>query len=647
MRAWGLIALALLMLAAPAPAEPPKPDAAKAKEAMDAWKAASDDAAKQVAGKRVMKEAPEARETFDVVKTFLEKGWPVGKIATSYETLKSWTYDRFDGKKNPDLRLGFLDVIEKNQPTSSMVVEGGIGYARCWCHYQAGRYAESIEVGEKYVSRFPKGGVVDEAHLVIAQSMLALSPPDLVGAKKHLKAILAMEKTDRRAEAERLLAAAESGGASIQATEGFPRPEGLGKIVALTNLAAGHPLWKALDAWRAAKKAEVVRFEGNDVAKAAADLRKIGPEFVAVVVEPTTVDVNFHLDLLEMCRNLDADPMPDFHFGYLTARTRDDLEAYAARVLLPRPADSARAGMVAITPGGESVKPLDFVLHFGHGNPWSVVDGATGEQISAWALTRHPVVFSGACFNAVLSRSTHASLLQPMFLAAEEVPPERLVSLSWIHAGADGFFASLDGDRGEMAMAEWARFQEGAEPLGAVIGYQYRLAFTSLPESYPGFPRYRPHVAKRMGFYDVMLRGMVARLLLGDPSYRPLAAPLADPTTSSEATLSSDGATVTVTAEVLRFENGPFVNYLPEDPHGNFDSRLYARVELPGSLGAARLDAPTIGVESGGALVPYGRSQIRHEVWGGRRFVDVQVESTDGRLARRGTRATFAFPVRR
>jgi hypothetical protein len=64
-----------------------------------------------------------------------------------------------------------------------------------------------------------------------------------------------------------------------------------------------------------------------------------------------------------------------------------------------------------------------------------------------------------------------------------------------------------------------------------VIGLEYRLAFTSLPETFSSFPRYVPGRAKRTGFYDVMLRGMVSRILLSDPSFRPLKEPLDPPAT--------------------------------------------------------------------------------------------------------------------
>ena len=58
---------------------------------------------------------------------------------------------------------------------------------------------------------------------------------------------------------------------------------------------------------------------------------------------PATVDVNFHLDLLELCRSLDADPLPDFYFGYLTAATPEDLTRFTERILAKEAAGGAGA----------------------------------------------------------------------------------------------------------------------------------------------------------------------------------------------------------------------------------------------------------------------------------------------------------------
>jgi hypothetical protein len=610
-----------------------------------AWREAGDPAAAQAAGKKLLKALPDDAAALEVLLKFVKEGWTVPKLQTSYATLRTWAYDKVDGKTQPDVRLALLELIERDQPGSPLVKDGGILYSKSWCHFIAKRYAEAIDAGERYVTRFPKGSNVDDARWTVTESMLALSPPDLAGAKRHLKAIAALESSSRREAAKSLLVAVEAGGADAQPTQGLPNADGLGKVAVLTNLAPSDPLWKALEAWRKARKAETVRFSGSDVRAAEGALVKLGVEFVAIAVAPATVDVNFHLDVLELCRGLDADPLPDFHFGYLTAASPDDLAKFTERILAKEAAGGTRLGVTMPTATGKEFAELDLALHFGHGMPTEVVNGASAAQISAYALPTTPVVFSGACFNAVLSRSYHPCAYQMVFLAPATFSPDQLVSLAWVHAGATGFLGSLEADRGEMAMTEWEYLRETAEPLGAVIGHQYRLAFTSLPATYAGFPRYKPGVAKRMGFYDVMLRGAVARILLGDPAYKPLKEPLAAPTTQATLEVAPDGKSATATIEVLRYEQGDFLNYLPDHGDGTFDTRVTARLELPGGFGG-RLDSMEATVDLGGAAVSVGRSIARHEVWGGRRYVTVQVEGRDGRLARPGAKATFRWTVR-
>ncbi len=426
---------------------------------------------------------------------------------------------------------------------------------------------------------------------------------------------------------------------ALAAWPGCPKRDGLGKLAILTNLAEGDTRWKAVRALQKHRKASIVTFPGSNVRAAAAALAQAGPEFVAVAVPPTTVDMNFQLDMLDLCRGLDPDPMPDFHFGYLCARDSADLEKFVSRE-----SEEGRVAQMAVAePPGHHLQELDFILHFGHGEPCSVVQGITGEQVGALTLPKKPVVFSGACFTAVLSRSYHPCAYQLIYLAPVEMPPEKLLSLNWVHAGVSGYLAALEGDRGEMATAEWERFREGAGPLGEVIGFQYRLAFTSLPEDFK-FPRYQPGVRKAMSFYDVMMRGMISRILLGDPMLRPLREPLDPPSSELEVAHDPKAKTVTATVRVNRWSMGHFLNYLPKPPSDRFDRRLYQRIPVPAEA-TGRLGDPRIEVLHEGKAVSLTRHHVKHEVWGGARYVNVQLESEDGAMVSPGAVATIRFPA--
>ncbi|MHC4862081.1 MAG: tetratricopeptide repeat protein, partial [Planctomycetota bacterium] len=524
------------------------------------WADAGDEKKAMKAGGRVFKSFPNAVGTYWVLRKYLERGWKVPKLATDFDVLYRWTFDRTSGSQYPELRLAMLDLLAALHKGSKFVKGGGILYCRAWCYLKTERYEEAVALGEKHLKQFPRASERDKVRMVVAEALLEMDPPKVERAKKVLEALI-RNPGRYKEQAEKLLAAAKTGGRSIQITEGFPRLEGQGRVVVLTDLPSTSARMKALDAWRKARTAEVVRFRPRgQPSEAARELARLGPEYVAVVVAPETLDGNFHLSMLELCRGLDEDPMPDFSFGYLVARDAKDLGDLATRILAKEREGGRAARLVGTPSSGAAIEGLDFFIHFGHGTPRRIVRGMTASQIAALTLPRRPVVFSGACFNGVCSRSFDRSILELSYKPPEDIDPKETVSLSWIHAGATGLIAALDGDRGEMALAEWEHFRASAAPLGDVVGYQYRLVFASLPETYSGFPRYLPGHAKRTGFHDVMLRGMTSRILISDPSYRPLAEPLDSPFLATTAEVDAAKGALRVRIEVKRPVSGPFIN---------------------------------------------------------------------------------------
>jgi tetratricopeptide (TPR) repeat protein len=67
-------------------------------------------------------------------------------------------------------------------------------------------------------------------------------------------------------------------------------------------------------------KGRVVDFDGRDFGGLRKRLAKTRPEQVLYVVTPDVFDVNLHRRLLLLSAGLDEDILPDFAFGYLTAR---------------------------------------------------------------------------------------------------------------------------------------------------------------------------------------------------------------------------------------------------------------------------------------------------------------------------------------
>jgi hypothetical protein len=432
----------------------------------------------------------------------------------------------------------------------------------------------------------------------------------------------------------------------ISLRRGLPKPDGLGRLVIVTNFESRDGRAKAVKRLAEHRDAKVLRFKASKIEDVRKRLQREGAEFVALAVTPETVDVNFHYEVLELARDLDDDPMPDFHFGYLTARDGEDLERLIDGILRreAEPPAQPRAEVVPLTGSGDQVQPLDFLLHFGHGQAWRVDGGLTGTQVGALELPRAPVVISGACFNGVLSRSYHKSAMQRIFLAPTTIDPADLMTLNWVHAGASAYLAALEGDRGEMAMAEWEYLRQHACPLGEVIGYQYRLAFTSVYADFTKFPRYVPGHGKRMGFYDVMLRGMVSRLLLSDPSFRPLHEPLDEPAHVATVAYDAQAKRVVVDVAVDRYSQGLHLNYLPASKRGVFDRRVYVRVPLPDDV-PTKFEETVVEARTGPEIVEITRHHVRHEVWGGTRYLNLQVEVPQKSIGR-GTTIRYTLPVR-
>jgi len=612
-------------------------DAAALRGKFDAALSSGKDADAQAAGKKLLAETPEDPMCLYVLRAFLERGWKWPRLKTSFATLRRWEQD-VDAAKEPDFRLALLDAIDGAHAKEDAVADGGTLYERAWTHLMAKRHDDAIRVAREYLRRFKDGANADKVRVVVlAPALLAKSPPDPDAARKVLQEVAADERSNYRDRALRALDELAAGATWIEVADGCPRATGLGKVVLLTDLAADDDFWKALAPWRDARGAEVVRFRPGRVKEAADALRKIGPEFVAVAARPAEIDSNLQWDLVELCRGLDADPMPDFHFGWLVARDAADLRALAERSAVAAPREGAKTAMIGVPKSAADVSEFDAVLHFGHGLPSGIEGGLDAPDLADAKLPRAPLVVSGACYNGVIGRSWHPCTLQPQFCRAVEVAPNDALCLAWIHAGAIGVVASMEADRGEMAGAEWAWLRETACPLGEMTTLGLRLACLSLPESWDGMPRQRAGDSRSLSLFDVMLRGQLARCLIGDPSVRLLAKPETEP--SIRASVRTDEAgRVVVEVEPTAAATGAsqflVVNTLTRGGlAGNAftERRLWARVEAPPSL-AGRLGPPEVTVLSGGEPVPLIRTSVRHEVWGGRRFVCLEVESAAARL---------------
>ena len=141
-----------------------------------------------------------------------------------------------------------------------------------------------------------------------------------------------------------------------------------------------------------------------------------------------------------------------------------------------------------------------------------------------------------------------------------------------------------------------------------------------------------------------MLRGLVSRILISDPSFRPLRKPLDPPATEVTTRLENDGAKLIVAIRIRRPAQALFIDCFHMRKNGDFARRLTARVALAESL-RGRLGKPTVTLRRGDREIAYRRIRVKHEVWGGKRHVNLQIESPDPVLGAPDCVATFTFPV--
>ncbi|MHC4493696.1 MAG: hypothetical protein ACYTDU_19005 [Planctomycetota bacterium] len=355
----------------------------------------------------------------------------------------------------------------------------------------------------------------------------------------------------------------------------------------------------------------MVSFRGHRLERAFKELAKLDPGFVAVVVPPDTLDVNFHFDFLERASRLDADPFVDFAFGYLTGATPKEAEAFAkgiqaaARHKLPRTIlefgpSSRPYGLTGASPHKtaegfkvrrlaheqdaadvagtlERLKGIGIFQAWGHGYPDGVHEGLKGRKLRESGLDLHPALyFSGPCYCGVTSGwySTAGGRVERKKLDLEDS-----FLLALIKARAGGIFAGLDPDRGETNHHEFEHLLMTGEELGMVskstyddVVLAYRRPRLELPRYEPG--RRRPH----RDIHDTMISGGACRALFGDPTARPVGKAIDDPF-KAETRWTNEGLEVRWSAGA---NLGSF--WMPVDVYraeGRWTHRIRLRADLP------------------------------------------------------------------
>lgn len=122
--------------------------------------------------------------------------------------------------------------------------------------------------------------------------------------------------------------------------------------------------YPAVTALRDYRSARVVDFDPSSVEALVPVLAALAPRYVAIVLKPTELDINFIRRFLEMSTLLDDDPFSDFSYGFITGATGQDAVNFANSIIY---ADTHGIYGYPLNIGGYAASSINFVYPFATG----------------------------------------------------------------------------------------------------------------------------------------------------------------------------------------------------------------------------------------------------------------------------------------
>ncbi len=429
--------------------------------------------------------------------------------------------------------------------------------------------------------------------------------------------------------------------------------------VVVTDIPESDPFHTVVKAaLKTAGASRPVRFK--DPADALEALRQLRPDSVLVVIRPETLDLNFAYDFLDMAGRVDEDPFVDFVYGFITGRSPEAALAFLKETdavrrkpgLVPRAAmdclgpnnlDEDRvwrwkfARMLPKLKGFElasmnhgkrgypqsrlgDLEGFGYVHFGGHGVPDRIVQGLTADQVSRVNL-RHAVVFNGACWTGVTCRSF--DWRTGRIRAVETKNP---FCLAVLDRGVAAYLAAVHPDHGIPVYQEMERLFSTGETLGEVMKYTYDQVVMASGGKRPAFPRWKDGEAPpALGRGTMELHGTAARVLFGDPRFKPLKKVAKSPYFVK---MKRSGRNYLVKAQMLN----PDLKYTHMDTFSGdmarnrmqFNDRFYFQADLPGKAKVKSVKVVTAVARK--KAVKHRLVSYAVEAWRGRRILHVQVD---------------------
>lgn len=122
--------------------------------------------------------------------------------------------------------------------------------------------------------------------------------------------------------------------------------------------------YQAADTLADYRNGQLVTFDASNVNALESVLENLSPDYVAVVLSPLELDINFVRRFLMLSTRLDNDPFSDFSYGYITGATGQDALDFVQNIMY---AESQNIGSLPLNVGGYVASSLNQIYTFPSG----------------------------------------------------------------------------------------------------------------------------------------------------------------------------------------------------------------------------------------------------------------------------------------
>ncbi len=117
--------------------------------------------------------------------------------------------------------------------------------------------------------------------------------------------------------------------------------------------------YKAANTLAEYRGGQVVTFNPNNVNALESVLRNLQADYVAVVLRPIELDINFVRRFLMMCTKIDDDPFSDFSYGYITGASGQDALDFVNNIIN---SEAQNIQNMPLRIGGYAASSLNFIF---------------------------------------------------------------------------------------------------------------------------------------------------------------------------------------------------------------------------------------------------------------------------------------------